>query len=133
MNERLLFIGKSISTLCDFLVIYNNLLKTPTFTNLPCCRLLSCKFQKTPLPRIQYCVTAVAMYWLFSKAVEFVAVKPGNGELTLFNVVLQFPQHTIQANISSSNLWIEREAQKSQFPLFSTIRVERFNDIIYPY
>ena len=95
MKERLLFICKSMSTLCDFLVIYNNFLKTPTFTNLPRCPLLSCKFQKNQLPRIQYCVTAVAMYWLFSKAVEFVAVKPGNGELTLFNVVLQFPQQSL--------------------------------------
>ena len=41
MNERLLFIGKINSTLYDFLVIYNNVLKAPTFTNLPRCGLLS--------------------------------------------------------------------------------------------
>ena len=41
INERLLFIAKSNSTLYDFLVIYNNVLKTPTFTNLPRCGLLS--------------------------------------------------------------------------------------------
>ena len=48
MNERLFFIDKIISALCDILVIYNNFLKAPTFTNLPRCGLLS-----------QYCVTAV--------------------------------------------------------------------------